>query len=114
MLRMLNAILWPLPISPSRFSTGTLRVLEDERAGRGAADAHLVLFGPDGEAGRVALDDEAGELLAVDLGEDDEHVGEAGVGDELLRAVEDPVLAVGESTARGLARRARRCRCPAR
>ena len=100
MFRMLKAMMWPLPISPSRFSTGTLQSLRIERAGRRAADAHLVLFRADGEAREVPLHQKRGELLAVHLREDGEQVGEAGVGDPHLFAVEDVVLAVGESLAR--------------
>ena len=46
-----------------------LHVLEDQRGRRRAVQAHLVLFlaALDAEA---ALDQEGGELLAVDLGED--------------------------------------------
>ena len=40
------------------------------------------------DAGKRALDDEGGEVLAVDLGEDDEDVGEAAVGDPHLLAVQ--------------------------
>ena len=82
---------------------GDFAVGQDQRAGGGAADAELVLFLADGEAGRAALDQEGGEILASrrsDLGEDGEEVGEAAVGDPHLLAVEDVVRAVGESTAR--------------
>ena len=54
-----------------------LAVRQDQRAGGGAADAELVLLRADREARRIALDEERGELLAVDLGEDREEVGEA-------------------------------------
>ena len=40
----LNAILWPLPTSPSRFSAGTLHVLQQHRRRRRAVQPHLVLF----------------------------------------------------------------------
>jgi hypothetical protein len=78
MFRMLNAILW-----------------QEQRTGRAAADAQLVLLGPDGQAGRAALDQERGELLAIDLGEHGEQIREAGVGDVLLGAGQLPALAVG-------------------
>ena len=71
--------------------------VEHHRAGRAAVDAHLVLLGADRQAGRVALDQEGAECLAVDLGVDREQVGEAGVGDELLGAVEVPA-AVGQAS----------------
>src|SRR5262249_37713665 len=73
-------------------------VLQDHLARRRAADAELLLLWPGREALRGALDDEGREVLAVDLREHGEDVGEAGVGDELLRAGEPiaPVrLAVG-------------------
>ena len=98
----------PLADLAEQVSGGDHRVLEDERARRAAPDPHLVLLGTRGEPGRVAVDDEGGELVAVDLGEDDEDVGEAGVGDPLLGAVQDPVLAVGREHGPGLGRRARR------
>ncbi len=84
-------------------------VLEDQRTGAAAADAQLVLLGAHRQAGRVALDQEAGELavlhLAVgrlNLGEHGEQVGEAGVGDELLRAGQAVALAVGRQHRLGL------------
>ena len=64
--------------------------VEGQRAGRGAVEAHLRFLGPHREPRRAALDQEGAELLAVDLGVDREQVGEAGVGDELLRPVEAP------------------------
>ena len=84
-----------------------LAVVEDERRGGRAADAHLLLFGADGEAGEVFLDQERGELLAVNLGEDGEQVGEVGVGDPHLLAVQDVVLAVGRQHGAGAAVHAR-------
>ena len=49
---------------------------------------HLVFFLAVADAGKAAFDEEGGELLAVDLGEDDEEVGEAAVGDPHLLAAE--------------------------
>src|SRR5436305_4416517 len=54
---------------------GRLHVVERERGRRRTLDAHLVLF----RAVRKTLlsfDDEAGELVSVNFGEDDEHVCE--------------------------------------
>ena len=65
-------------------------VLQQDRRGGRAVQAHLVLFLAGAEAAERALDDEGGELLAVDLGEDDEDVGEAAVGDPHLLARERP------------------------
>ena len=73
---------------------GNLRILEDERGRGGALDPHLLLLGAGGDAGEGALHEERREVLAVDLGEDGVEVGEAAVGDELLRAVQDVVFAV--------------------
>ena len=94
MFRMLNAMWWPLPISPSRFSTGTLQSARISGQVDEPRMPSLCSSAPDREPGRAALDDEGRELLAVDLGEDREHVGEAAVGDPHLLAVEDVVLAV--------------------
>ena len=71
-------------------------VLEDRRAGRRAVDAELVLELADREARAVLLDDERAEapVLAVGHREDDVEVGDAGVGDPVLGAVDDPLVAV--------------------
>ncbi len=82
---------------------GHLAIGEDERAGGGAADAELVLLRADGEAGSAALDEEGGEFFAVDFGEDGEEVGETGVGDPHLLAVQDVVAAVGGENGAGAA-----------
>jgi hypothetical protein len=92
---MSNATTWPFPISWRTLSTGNLRVLERHRAGGAPLDPHLALFGADGQTGGVALDDEGRELLAVDLGEDDEEIGESRVRDVLLRSVQDVVASFG-------------------
>ena len=65
-----------------------VHVLEDHRRRRRAVQAHLVFFLAAGDAAERALDDERGELLAVHFREDDEHVGEAAVGDPHLLAVQ--------------------------
>ena len=78
MFRMLNAITWPLPDFAQQVFHRHPGVVEDERPGGGALDAHLLLFRPDGDAREVPLDDEGGEFLAVDLGIDDEDIGETG------------------------------------
>ena len=68
---------------------------QDERPGGRALDAQLLLLRAQADAGGPFLDDEGGEVLAVDLGEDDVEVGEARVGQPHLLAVEDPALTVG-------------------
>ena len=65
---------------------GNARILQDERRRRRAVQPHLVLFVARAHARESALDDEGGEVLAVDLGEHDEDVGEAAVGDPHLLA----------------------------
>ena len=54
-----------------------------------------MLLRTDREARSVALDQESGELLAIDFGEDRIQVREARVGDPHLFAVQDVVLAIG-------------------
>ena len=85
----------PLADRPQHGVDRDRAVLEEQRAGRAAADAQLVLLGADRQAGRAALDQERGELLAVDLREHREQVREAGVGDVQLRPGQLPALAVG-------------------
>src|SRR6202035_2246719 len=92
----------------ARFSEKILRgdsaVVENQRTGRRAADAELVLFGSDGKPGRVALNEKSGHLrfgqvwlIGVgDFREDREQVGESGVGDPHFFAVEDVVIALFE------------------
>ena len=84
-----------------------LRVLQDHRRRRRAVQAHLVFFLAGRDAGKRALDEERRELLAVDLGEDDEEVGEAAVGDPDLLAGQRPAAV---RLARRLRARAERVR----
>ncbi len=72
-----------------------LTVVENQRTGGRPTNPKLVLLGTDAETGEGALDDEGGELFAIYLGKDHEHVRERGVGDPHLLAVEQVVLAVG-------------------
>ena len=78
-------------------------VFHDQLAGGGTTDAHLVLGLADVEAGIGALHDEGADLLLLAAalvgdktgdGDDDEHIGKAGVGDEDLGAVQLPVVAL--------------------
>jgi len=96
--KMLKAILWPLPISPRTFSTGTLQSSKMS----GVVELPRMPSAPLGEPGRAPLDDHRGELGAVDLEEDDVDVGEAAVGDPHLAAVHDVVLAVRGEPGDGL------------
>ena len=88
-----------------------LDVLQDHRRRRGAVQAELVLFLAARHAGPLAFDDEGGEVLAVDLGEHDEDVGEAAVGDPHLLAGEHEA-AVGLLHGPWSWRRARRSPSP--
>ena len=63
-------------------------VPEEHRRGRRAEQAHLVLLGAARHALERPLDDERGELLAVDLREDDVDIGETAVRDPHLLAVQ--------------------------
>ncbi len=71
------------------------RVLEKDRHGRTALDAHLFFFRAGGESRRAALDDKAGEFLAIHFREHDEHVREPAVRDPHFLPVQNPVFSVG-------------------
>ena len=94
-------MMWPRPISPSTFSTGTLTLSKIDGRGGAALDAHLLFFGAAGDAAERALHQERGELLAADLGEDGEQIRRAAVGDPHLLPVEDVVRAVGAEVGAG-------------
>ncbi len=95
--------MWPLPISPSRFSERHLAVVEDDGTSRRPANAQLVFFAPDGEAGKSLFHQECRKFFAVDLGKNGEQVREAGIGDPHLFAVKDVVVAVGGKLSAGAA-----------
>ncbi len=80
-----------------------LAVVQNDGAGGRPANAHLVLFRADGKSRESFLDQKRGELFAVDFGEDGEQVGEAGVGDPHLLAVENVMLAVWRKLGAGAA-----------
>src|SRR4051812_46969818 len=71
-------------------------ILEQRVAGRRAVDPHLVLELRDREALGVLRDDERARalLLAVGDREHDVEVGDRRVGDPVLRAVDDPAVAI--------------------
>jgi hypothetical protein len=56
-----------------------LAVIQDDLGGGGALDAELLLLGADDQPLEVLLDQEGGEVLLVDLGEDGEELSEAAV-----------------------------------
>ena len=91
---MLNATLWPFADRAEHVLDRHLHVVEHQRGRRRSVEAELVLVAAADHA-HAALDEERGELLAVDLREDGEQIGEAAVGDPHLLAVEQVVPAVG-------------------
>ena len=75
-------------------------IVQDDGASGRSANAHFVLFRADGESGESFLHEKCRELFSVNFGEDGEQVGESGVGDPHLFAVQNVVFSVGESSAR--------------
>src|SRR5581483_2282303 len=77
---------------------GDAHVLQDHLAGGAGPDPELVFQLANGEAGPVLLDHEAADAAVpggpVGLGEDHVVVRDPGVGDPLLAAVDDPLVAV--------------------
>ena len=65
-------------------------VLQEDGCRRRAVKAHLVFFLTTRDAGESTLDQEGRELLAVDLREDHEEIGEAAVRDPHLLAADRP------------------------
>src|ERR1700735_5281802 len=68
-------------------------ILEKDWRRRAAVNAHLVFFVAGLPAGKRALDDERGELLAIDFREDHVEIGKAAVRDPHLLTVENVVRA---------------------
>ena len=87
----------PMPLADlaEEVLDGNRDVVELHRAHRGPLQAEQALVGADGHPRGVPLEQEGGERGAVDLGEEDEQVGPPRVGDPLLGAVHDVVLALG-------------------
>src|SRR5438477_367721 len=90
------------------------RILEDELRGIRSADAELLLELAYRESRRVFLDDESGDPLSllrrIGLREDDRHVRQRSVRDEVLGPVQDPAVTVapgGGTHRRGIAARRR-------
>ena len=100
--RILNAMMWPRPISPSRFSTGTGTL--SKKTGVVELPLMPIFFSsaPLDDAGKGALHEKRRELFAADLREDGEEIGLAAVGDPHLLAVEDVVRAVRRKIGAGL------------
>ena len=98
----------PRPSStPIRFSVGTLHVVEEQFGGVLCLLAQLVEDAAAAEAfDLVGLDDDQRNALGafgrIGLGDDDDEIGRAAIGDEGLRAVDDIVVAVAPG--RGLDR----------
>ena len=98
----------PCPSSPRRFSAGTRTVVEGEAVGVGGVPSELVVARVDGEAGRAGGHEDGADLRrAVVVGaraggdRDDRREVAAGVGDERLGAVDDPVVAVAGGAGAG-------------
>ena len=91
----------PAPRGPSRFSSGTRQSRERQRPRVGRVPAHLAVRLALLVAGRAVGDEQVGDLVVAGAGGDHDHAGDvgAGVGDELLGAVDHP-LAVLEPRAR--------------
>ena len=70
-----------------------LHIVEHQRGSRRPVESELVLVGAV-EHAHAAFDDEGGEVLAVDLGEHGEDVGEGAVGDPQLLTAQAVALAV--------------------
>ncbi len=77
---------------------GDAAILEDHLPGDRGPDAHLFLFFAEGDAGIVLFHHEGagapGAFVAVGEGDDRVEFGLAGVGDPLLGAVQDVMVAV--------------------
>src|SRR4029077_13249917 len=71
------------------------RILKKDRRSGTAPDSHFLFFRSSRKAGRAALDDKAGEFLAVHLGEHNVDVGESAVRNPHLLTIQNPVLAIG-------------------
>ena len=88
----------PLALLADQVLGGHLDVLEEELAGRAGPDAELVLRLGRREAGRALLQDERRDALVlrgrVRLREDERVVGDGGVGDPVLLAVQDVDVAL--------------------
>src|SRR5262249_52968384 len=95
------------PFLAEDLGRGYPAVVEGEDAVVVAAMRDRIVAAADLEAGRAAIDEEAGDALldgAPDLllaggDEDDDEVGDVGVADEMLAAVDDPVVAVAPGRA---------------
>ena len=86
-------MLKPLARGAQQCAAGQVHVLEDQRCGAGATDAHLALTFTDRETGGVTIDDERTDLLVGGTlvrgpGEDHEHLRVAAARDEHLLTVQ--------------------------
>ena len=101
MSRMCRNCLKPGAARAEQVLLGHAAVLERQRPGVGRVPAHLAVRRPLLVARRAVLDDQVGDLVVAGAGGDRDVAGDvrAGVGDELLGAVDHP-LAVLERGAR--------------
>ena len=88
-----SATRYPSPSAPSRFAAGTSAPSNTSSAAGAAPDPHLLLVGPEPEAGRPLLDEECRDPgrpeRRVQGGEDEVSLG--------LRRVRDPDLRAGQA-----------------
>src|SRR5262249_37735443 len=71
-----------------------LAVIQDQRTGRGPSDPQLLLLRTYREPGERSFYDERCELLAVDFREYDKNIGERGICDPHLFAIQEVMLAI--------------------
>ncbi len=101
-LRVVSAILSPLPSPRDQVLGRHLDVLEAQQRVRDGAQAHEAAAVLEGHARRVALDHEGRDLARAGVhGHDHQQLREGAVGAPQLAAVEDVVLAVGSLLGRG-------------
>ena len=79
---------------PNDVIDGDHCIFENECACRGAFQSHLSFFSAGRYSGILFFDNEATELLSIDLREGNEHVGKRGIRYPHLFAVDDPMRSV--------------------
>ncbi len=92
---MLNAMMWPRPISPRTFSTGTLTLSKYTAVVELPLSPIFFSSAPGGNAGPRPLHQKRREFLAAHFREDRVEIREAAVGDPHLLTIEHVVRAIG-------------------
>src|SRR5208282_521687 len=80
-----------------------LAVIQNNGTGGRSANAHLVLFGADGKPRKCLFHEEGGKFLAINLRENSKKIGETGIRDPHLLAVQNVVLPVWRKYGTGAA-----------